>query len=83
MPDRMDAFGTVRTGMESSRARMTRSVCVVALRMKISLVTVRWQFRNRLPKGISNDKEGNIFFLGIAQDLVAVRFNHLAVGDCY
>lgn len=34
MPDMMEAFGTVRTGMDSSRALMTRSVCVVALQRK-------------------------------------------------
>lgn len=35
-----------------------------------------------LPKRIANDEERNIFLLRIAQNLVAVRLDHLTVRNC-
>lgn len=81
MADRIEAFGTVRTGIESSRARKTRSVWVVALGQG------REHFRHSadeialLPKGVTDDEEGDVFLMGVSQDLLTVGLDHAAVGD--
>lgn len=79
MPDKMDALGTVRTGISSSRARRTRSVWVVALRScQLHLEATRMLYNS--PKWISNDKECDIFVLRAAKNLFAVGLDHFAVG---
>lgn len=54
MADIIEALGMVEMGTESSRARRTRSVCVVALEVDLSYSTV-WVKgeRRKLPKWIS------------------------------
>jgi len=78
----MLALGMARVGMESSRARRTRSVWVVAL------VGVRYLFLKGLdggregvaPEWISYDEERDVDFVGVFEDVVAGRFDHFAVG---
>jgi hypothetical protein len=69
MDVRMLALGIERVGMESSRARRTRSEWVVALHCLVSSMQ-GWSGRN-IPKWITYDEEGDIYLVGILKDIVA------------
>lgn len=73
----MLAFGIDRVGMESSRARSTRSVCVVALWLSESARICR---ECVAPERISHYKERDIDLVGVFEYVVAGRLDHLAVG---
>lgn len=62
MPDMMDAFGTVRTGIDSSRARITRSVCVVALRSLSASIVGGGQHPCAYPKGSPTTRKATSSF---------------------
>lgn len=75
----MDAFGTVRTGISSSRARRTRSVWVVALEKYQH--NTRQTLAVNLPKWVTNNEKRYILVLGISKNFIAIRFDHLSVGN--
>ena len=80
----IDALCTMRVGMPSARARRTMSVCVVALWQRCGfqiLVSETNEAKLHEPIRIADDEKGNIFLIRIAQDLVALRLNHVAIGD--
>lgn len=83
MEVRMLALGMDRVGMESSRARRTRSVCVVALSKYEKIVRRAKIKKAHIPKWIAYDQKCNIDFVCILQNIVARRFDHLAVCDDY
>jgi len=73
MEVRILALGMERVGMESSRARRTRSVWVVALQIvrcelpKKSVWTVQWE---GIPEWISDYKECDIDFVGVFENII-------------
>jgi hypothetical protein len=80
MPDMIDAFGMTLDSIPSSRARRTRSVCVVAL----SNETVRHKLgkaHNRnIPKGVSDHEKSYIDLVRIGKNVVATSLDELSVG---
>lgn len=71
---RIEALGTERVGMLSSRARRTRSVWVVALGRKRELDRVMLGLFLRpfdVPEWISYDEECDVHFVGVGEDVVA------------
>ncbi len=76
----IDALWTIRVGMLSERARNTMSVCVVALVTKVSMpsTTMRDEF---LPVRVANNEQGDILFIRVAEDLVTLGLDHVAI--CY
>ena len=77
----MLAFGMERVGMESSRARRTRSVCVVALQSVLAFIGFNANVKEVCaPEWVSYDEECDVDFVGIFEDVVAGGLDHLAVG---
>ena len=67
---KMEALGTERVGMESSRARRTRSVCVVALSHISACESTVWGLC-AVPIWISHNQECYVDFVCVGEDVVA------------
>lgn len=75
MADMIEALGMQVVGMESSRARMVRSVCVVALGGVSGEPLRGWRGKGRwggVPVWIPDDEEGYILCLGAFEDGIAI-----------
>jgi hypothetical protein len=73
----------IRVGIFNARARRRMSVWVVALRrlsQSVTRVRVRVSLGMLIPEWIAHDEEGDIVFVRIPQDFVAVRFDHIPIG---
>jgi hypothetical protein len=66
----MLALGMERVGIESSRARRTRSVCVVALTIHQTIPRHMCSCLD-IPKWISNHEESDVDLVGILEYVVA------------
>lgn len=69
----MLALGMERVGMESSRARRTRSVCVVALgecQCHGDMATWRGG-HGQVPEGVAHDQKCDVDLVCVAEDVVA------------
>jgi hypothetical protein len=84
MEVRIEALGMERVGMESSRARRTRSVCVVALdQVSIDGLGGFCVRRRDVPERISHHQKGYVHLIRVCEYVVRRRFDHLAVGNDY
>lgn len=81
----MDALWIVRTGIESSRARKRRSVCVVALSGVLAGVGAGGRGEpwggGELPERVADDEEGYISGRGRGENRVGRGLNHFSVCD--
>lgn len=79
----MDALWIVRTGIESSRARKRRSVCVVALSGVLAggKGVGRAVGGRGIPEGVSDDKEGYVGSRSVGEDSVRGGLDHFSVCD--
>lgn len=58
------------------------SVCVVALRSRVYVILRTHESRLFcLPERVSDNEQGDVFLVCIAQDLVALRLDHVAVSE--
>jgi hypothetical protein len=78
MADMMEALGTLATDILRERARRTRSVCVVAL--KLMLTSFHWRrIGGEIPKRIPNNQECDVDILRIVKDVITSTLYHFPV----
>jgi hypothetical protein len=77
----IEALCMTRVGMPSARARKMMSVCVVALVWGTDQNAWVSDCREYSPKRIAHNKEGDVLLVRVAQDLVGLGFDHVAIRD--